>query len=175
MVAKGEVFLVCDSKFSKEIPVKVCEKEYTGKKIYQTEYEINHQTFVIKNPIKRFNNAKKYDIITTILPKWEDLPIPFTFTKRKKEFREYTFVIRKRNRKELFKEGKRLYQKLLRQCRQDGLEILSKEAKITKQNEKIWLISGQIRFLCKKTRKQYIAESELKIDKKAEEKQDGDS
>ena len=102
VVAKGEVLLVCDSKFSKEIPVKVCEKEYTGKKIYQTEYEINHQTFVIKNPIKRFNNAKKYDIITTILPKWEDLPIPFTFTKRKKEFREYTFVIRKRNRKELF-------------------------------------------------------------------------
>ena len=175
VVAKGEVLLVCDSKFSKEIPVKVCEKEYTGKKIYQTEYEINHKTFVIKNPIKRFNNAKKYDIITTILPKWEDLPIPFTFTKRKKEFREYTFVIRKRNRKELFKEGKRLYQKLLRQCRQDGLEILSKEAKITKQNEKIWLISGQIRFLCKKTRKKYIAESELKIDKKAEEKQDGDS
>ena len=109
------------------------------------------------------------------MPKWEDLPIPFTFTKRKKEFREYTFVIRKRNRKEIFKEGKRLYQKLLRQCRQDGLEILSKEAKITKQNEKNWLISGQIRFLCKKTRKQYIAESELKIDKKAEEKQDGDS
>lgn len=32
VVAKGEVLLVCDSKFSKEIPVKVCEKEYTGKK-----------------------------------------------------------------------------------------------------------------------------------------------
>ena len=58
VVAKGEVLLVCDRKFSKEIPVKGCEKEYTGKKIYQTEYEINHKTFVIKNPIKRFNNAK---------------------------------------------------------------------------------------------------------------------
>ena len=26
VVAKGEVLLVCDRKFSKEIPVKVCEK-----------------------------------------------------------------------------------------------------------------------------------------------------
>ena len=68
----------------------------------------------------------------------------------KRSFESIRLWIRKRNRKEIFKEGKRLYQKLLRQCRQDGLEILSKEAKITKQNEKDWLISGQIRFLCKK-------------------------
>ena len=37
------------------------------------------------------------------------------------------------------------------------------------------IVLNSVTYILKKTRKKYIAESELKIDKKAEEKQDGDS
>ena len=101
VVAKGEVELYVEQNISKEIPVQIQEKKYTGRTLKKYEYEMNNCSICIKNPIKRFNKSCKYDIITTVFAEKKFYPFHFSVGKRTYQYREYRWSTKKRSKTEI--------------------------------------------------------------------------
>lgn len=175
VVAKGEVKIYVEQRISEEIPVKIQEKKYSGKKLTKYEYKMGGTSIYIKSPIKRFNKSYKYDIMTTIFEEKTIQPFDFVFQKRVYEYREYRWGIKKRTNKEIKQEGNVIYQRQMRQVKEQGNRLVSHNAKIRHTGADLWKLEGSFGFICDKCTKRYVAEKEWQVEKKTEGETNGES
>lgn len=175
VVAKGEVELYVEQNISKEIPVQLQEKKYTGRTLKKYEYEMNNCSICIKNPIKRFNKSCKYDIITTVFAEKRLQPFNFFVKKRTYDYREYRWSTKKRTKTEIGQVGEKIYQSYLRKLKEAEFELVTHTAKIRNTGTGIWKLEGHIGFLCRHCTKKYIAENELQVEEKTDGGENGES
>ncbi len=175
VVAKGDVELYVEQEIAEDIPVRIREKSYTGRKLIKYEYQLGEESICVKNPIKRFNKSCKYDIITTVFSEKKLQPFDLPFQKRTYEYREYQWKMKKRTKKEIKQIGNKIYQRHLRRLKDAEHELVTHTAKIRYTGADTWNLQGHLGFLCRDCTKKYIDEREWQVEKKTDGGENGES
>lgn len=163
--AKGEVIILAEKNFSEPMSVRYKKKEYTGKIIRSFSWVLGNQSFSLKNPLKRFNNSLKYDIINTVCVDRIIHPISFPVRITEREYREYQIKNAVYSRNELKKAGMKKYQNMLDTLKNDKMELVTHSAVLRQKDKENWTLQGRITFLCKKLGTRAVTEKETQLEK----------
>lgn len=163
VAAKGEISILVRQEFSEPISTHYKKKEYTGNNVTQWMLQWQNRRISLKNPFKRLDNSAEYDIITEICVDRTIHPLPISVLAERREFRNYKEIDAVYTKDELRKEGMRRYQRRMEQLTEDDMELSSHRAVMKQQDEKTWLLQGEISFLCKKMEARAVSEEEARV------------